>query len=414
MIDDNIFIYNQSQSPTSGNRGISCIALAIVDNSKDAVSHLAINFEDIYENNPHMDVVDCNILESTTALPNIYLEFRLWNQGRVNIQNLCQKLCASVSQAHWDIIMENYLLVNPLCTDRNVGFPQEEAPKIINDGNSITNVTERHRKIILDSTLQQSNMTPRIVNYELKFEKLPQYFYKKSVVEHFSLDKYLMRESVAKEAPVKVDSFEAGDEGVLSNIYSSKLADWLRFGTNLNVPAVRKYKVVLNYQHSLNTAVKELQNLVMQLSQDAVKTFVYDEARKTHIPFNSSRNWNECILIARNFEQWKLSVGKASSTSIGDFINGNTSKHVLKFAPIVINNKFIPRQKILWASINSHEVVIYTYNWSKDTTDKLIEQSSNLGLWLTMRGGLLSSMTSQKLGLFHDQIISRKSPVNKI
>ncbi|GJQ67112.1 hypothetical protein Trydic_g21981 [Trypoxylus dichotomus] len=405
LTDDNIFIYNQSQSPTSGNRGISCIALAIINNSKEAVSHLNVNFEDIYMSNPHADVVECNILDSTDTLPNTYLEFRLWNQGRVNIQNLCQKLCASVSQANWDIIMEYYLLVNPLCVESNENVPYESSSNNL----PLNNAMESQRKIILDSTLQQSNMTPRIINYELKFDRLPPYFYRKTVAEHFSPQKYFTRELIAKDLPVKVDSFETGDEGILSSVYSLKLADWLEFAASLNVPAVKKCKVSLNFQHSLNTTVKELQNLVMQLSQDAVRTFVLDEMRKIHIPFNSSKNSNQCILIARNFEHWKLSVGEDSSISIGEFLNGNALKHILKFVPTVINDKFIPRQKILWASLNCNEIIIYTYNWSKDNMDKLIEQGTNLGLWLTLRGGLLSSMTSQKLGLFHDQVISRKS-----
>lgn len=327
--------------------------------------------------------------------------------------------------------MENYLLVNPLCVENKTDLIYRRFSKEANNlcGN---NPTEQHRKIILDSTLQQSSMTPRIINYELKFDKLPPYFYRKTVAEHFSPQRYLVRDSpISKDIPVKVDSFETGDEGILSNIYSSKLADWLEFAASLNVPAVKKYKIFLNYQNSLNTAVKELQSLVMQLSQDGVKTFVLEEVSKIHVPFNSSRNSNECVLIARNFEHWKLSVGEDTSLSIGEFLFGNVLKHILKFVPALINDKFIPRQKILWASINCNEVfnnrirknhiliffiqsqiVIYTYNWSKDNMDKLIELGTNLGLWLTLRGALLTSMTSQKLGLFHDQVISRKSLVS--
>lgn len=33
--DDNIFIYNQSQNPSSGSRGIACIALAVVYNNNE-------------------------------------------------------------------------------------------------------------------------------------------------------------------------------------------------------------------------------------------------------------------------------------------------------------------------------------------------------------------------------------------
>lgn len=34
MKDDQIFVYNQSHNPSSGSRGIACVSLAVVTNSK--------------------------------------------------------------------------------------------------------------------------------------------------------------------------------------------------------------------------------------------------------------------------------------------------------------------------------------------------------------------------------------------
>lgn len=255
-------------------------------------------------------------------------------------------MSASASHAHWDIIMEYYLLTNPLCIENKAVTTLVSKKNKFNSNTN--NASEQHRKTILDSTLQQSNTAPRIINYELKFDRISAYLYRKTVAEHFSPQKFL--------TPITVDSFETGDEGILSNVYTTKLPDWFEFAVSFNVPAVKKYKINLNYQHSLNTAVKELQSVITQLSQDSVKTFVLDEKKYIHVPFNTTKNSNECILIARNFEHWKLSVGQDASISIGEFLNGNVLKHILKFVPIAVNDKFIPRQKILWASINCHEV----------------------------------------------------------
>jgi hypothetical protein len=47
--------------------------------------------------------------------PVALLEFRIWKQGRVNIESLTQKLKASVRHATWDLLIEFRLLTTPLC-----------------------------------------------------------------------------------------------------------------------------------------------------------------------------------------------------------------------------------------------------------------------------------------------------------
>lgn len=43
------------------------------------------------------------------------------------------------------------------------------------------------------------------------------------------------------------------------------------------------------------------------------------------------------------------------------------------------------------------------YNWSKERSEKLTKQVTNLGLWLSSRSNLHSGIVMQKLGLFHHQ-----------
>lgn len=57
-------------------------------------------------------------------------------------------------------------------------------------------------------------------------------------------------------------------------------------------------------------------------------------------------------------------------------------------------------------------MTFYTYNWSKERVDKLMIQCNNLGMWLDARASLLSSIVSQKQGLFHNQLTVRKTKVN--
>lgn len=43
------------------------------------------------------------------------------------------------------------------------------------------------------------------------------------------------------------------------------------------------------------------------------------------------------------------------------------------------------------------------YNWSKERSEKLIKQTTSLGMWLTSRSTLYSNIIMQKLGIFHHQ-----------
>lgn len=56
-------------------------------------------------------------------------------------------------------------------------------------------------------------------------------------------------------------------------------------------------------------------------------------------------------------------------------------------------------------------MTFYMYNWSKERVDKLIIQCNNMGMWLGARASLLSSVVSQKRGLFHNQLTARRSKV---
>jgi hypothetical protein len=57
------------------------------------------------------------------------------------------------------------------------------------------------------------------------------------------------------------------------------------------------------------------------------------------------------------------------------------------------------------------QIVIYTYNWSKERVENLHQQATQLGHWLSARSSLLTSIVTQKMGLFHNQEIARKQHI---
>ena len=57
--------------------------------------------------------------------------------------------------------------------------------------------------------------------------------------------------------------------------------------------------------------------------------------------------------------------------------------------------------------MSKESIVLHFYNTSRDCVDKLKSLTSGLGDWFTARSSLLSSIVSQKLGLFHNQTFLR-------
>ncbi|XP_069157334.1 KICSTOR complex protein SZT2 isoform X2 [Procambarus clarkii] len=74
---------------------------------------------------------------------------------------------------------------------------------------------------------------------------------------------------------------------------------------------------------------------------------------------------------------------------------------------------FIPRQKLLLATLRGLELVIYTYNWTKEHCDNLHSAMTRLGHWSTARNRLLSTIVLQKMGLYHNQPFMCKSADKK-
>ncbi|RZC33025.1 SZT2-like, partial [Asbolus verrucosus] len=439
-IDDNIFIYNQSQNPSSGSRGIACIALGVVYNTDFKCADITLkSFEEVFETKSFQNMVSSKIMDSdgsfynlpylnsvynlniSEEIPHVYLEFRLWKQGRVNIDNLSIKLREAISQATWDLVMEYLILTAPLCEETNkILIPQ---PTPINIYTSNLNLS---KEVEFNCTIDVTNKDNIKIVGRRKLETL--FLHRKRVrrvnpptakaTRSITFDDYEREKEIyfAKMSNVKpltkLNAFETGDEGILCKNYSKYLPGWLEFGSTIMAPSVKKQKINLTNCHLPGTTIKELLNFI----QDIPKAFraipshpLCEENDEVFVPHDPKTFVEKCVIISRNFDNWKASTAFRGTLDYPDFMSPHALKHTQKFVPTAVNNKFIPRQKILWILVQSDSIVIYTYNWARDNIDKLISNCSKLGQWLSMRSCFLNSVTSQKLGLFHNQAITQKS-----
>lgn len=166
---------------------------------------------------------------------------------------------------------------------------------------------------------------------------------------------------IASVKPVtQLDCYEMGDEGVLCETYSNYLPAWLEFGSTIMAPSVRKQKIHLTNSHLPATTVKELLNFI----QDTPKAFrsipshALTEENEVYVPYDSNSFVQKCVVISRNFDNWKASSDPNAASEGQDFLSPHILKHSQKFVPATVNNRFIPRQKILWILVESDSVFI--------------------------------------------------------
>ncbi|CAH8491790.1 unnamed protein product [Dicrocoelium dendriticum] len=65
-------------------------------------------------------------------------------------------------------------------------------------------------------------------------------------------------------------------------------------------------------------------------------------------------------------------------------------------------NVQVPRQAYCLFTIEDRQVTVYTYNWSREEVERLAHRCTALADWYNNRVKLLSTLSAQKLGLFHN------------
>lgn len=62
LLSDNIYIYNQSQHPSSGSKGIACIALACINRNDDSDKKVVTELAEIFRHRSYQEIVACKKL----------------------------------------------------------------------------------------------------------------------------------------------------------------------------------------------------------------------------------------------------------------------------------------------------------------------------------------------------------------
>lgn len=315
--ESDIFLYNQSYN-SSGSKGIACIALAITNGKGETT---AIPNDDSRDESSFptklLRIEEFESIVSTTVYdhknntkPGVetLIEFRIWKQGRVNLESLILKLSSAVKHGTWDLITEYNLLAIPLTEPIT-------APSLVIEEATTTENGEAQ-------TPMKTPQSPNVVDNNLT-----------------------------------INEYELGEEGKLNEIYHTTLAQWFQFALEMNVPAVKKHEVIIHHRHAISVIIRELQNLIrcqdpetsskvfaLQDRQPFLNRFVVShQAGSTYKSSESIRNRSDrstspedmdqesanfpayvprdfnkdeqttcikCILVARNFYQWKASSSR--------------------------------------------------------------------------------------------------------
>lgn len=341
------------------------------------------------------------------------------------MDNLSQKLCLATSQTTWDVITEYYLLTSSVCEKLpSVPRKQEQKPLELSSKEVVCDVLlNLSTQINVKPSIKQLKeaakvgaeqpkvLVTRISRKRMKYVPLNSKVQRSILFENYKAG---AGSQSAKLRQIPLTPLELGDHGRLTEVAAVTLRKWLEFGATLQVPSVKQNSVLLANRHLLTVPIKELQKMINQLSQDTTKVFRWLPTGY-FVPYTSSHSNTKCIMISRNFELWKAFMTLKDSSELADVASSPNLKHIQKFAPIVTGDgKFVPRQKILWAVVESGSIAILTYNWSKENVDKLIEFGKNIGFWLSVRAGVLNSVIAQKLGLFYNQAATRKTLVSTL
>lgn len=320
-------------------------------------------------------------------LPFIFLEFRIWKQGRVNFDTLNYKLTSAVSQAIWDLVSEHHLLLAPLCYSENNSNDTPEVEKKYPNNQNI------------------STLVPKACS---KYKMPPGSRVKKTVML-IDIDQPLEISANVFPNDDNDSCYERGETGIVHPVYASMLVKWFEFAIEIGVPSIKKSHIQLKNRHPIGICLRELQHVFNSLAPDmTLKAFQFDTSdKRNYIPYDCNKTAVKCLLVARNFEQWKACVSARSDVK-------NDVHKILgsKLWEMEQNRTSTIQQKLLLGTVQSDELVLYMYNWSKERVDKLMIQGNSLGLWMSARSTVLNSIVAQKMGLFQNQAVSRKSLKN--
>ncbi|XP_037802510.1 KICSTOR complex protein SZT2-like isoform X10 [Penaeus monodon] len=499
--EPNIFLFVRPRM--SAAKGIACIAFSIVDGSSNTVQHISCPrpspdaYQEIFSKHDFEALTQTQEYQPSPTKspgPMAMLQFKVWESGRVDLDEIRRYLVDSICHALWDVNTEYRLLTAPIMPTQAPqmhGTPASE-PTTPKKGKKIARPTESHSESQKERapsplTLVQNQPWEQNVSNTLH-----------PVFSGIMIDwlEYAHELAEKGEHAARRELVEKGEHVVRKELVEKGGGEH----------AVRKHTVTITTRHAVPIFITELQKWVSQNSSDTT-TKIFEESVKDGEPpvynlveFNkvpqilksdsgTGYEHNNLIVIGRNNQQWwatlsedrfndyyvstvkgsknsqrypplvfwprgryasggESSFTKLESTASGLSTPGTAPPTVPSSAiptstvasstipisvPVTVpstptslpsaagslwtcettDSLFIPRQKLLLATLFGQELVIYTYNWTKDQCESLHTAMSQLAHWSSARTRLLSSVVLQKIGLFHNQPFIRKAQDKK-
>ncbi|RWS24733.1 protein SZT2-like protein, partial [Leptotrombidium deliense] len=344
--DDDVFLlYRQQASGTSGSKGIACIILSIVDGNDNFVRSISSPPVRV---NTHCDLplvsdfeeeVECKVYNEEeenvkSPGPIAILRFQIWSTGKVDLEQLSNKLKDAVKCAFWDVVTEYRFLMVPLCDwndmEESGSFSAPISPRkerrlgrILREDEKIK-LLHQLEEIQTKESKEFFSSVPDMRGVKSN-NLLPPLPLKQDSSMLFQLNNELNC-PIVEDCKKEVKSHENisttkifGDYLNLVKIYRSSLRKWMDFGTKFGVPSVSIKEYKLMSRRSVVHFVKELFGYITTLSPTVcVKTYqCINEENET---FKEILDLNDCcsnevgvateyIMILRNIELWKAFIG---------------------------------------------------------------------------------------------------------
>ena len=446
ICENDVFLYNDA-NPRGGHKGIGCISVSLVEGREGGrlVRHSTYPKPAVVEGEGYglselEEMTQAELYIGEGAVPAALVQFRIWEQGRVDLERLTGLLQRSIQHALWDAILEYRMLPAPVAERR------EEEMEDNDDNLKHTGQTSK-----LDVKLLQAASVPVSKVVSTTKPLLP--------------DLVIEAAELAETGPsTQTDPWEEGSKGRLHIMFSHAVFCWLQSGVEREVPSVCRHTVTLVAKHSLPLVLKEIEAQIAAVLPD-LTTRVFVQRSKEFVPYpkESKKSGEQFILMARNLEHW--AVGTRSGSVQPQMMKSQAVKATQHFPPLLLpprssdqppppspsiihaphphgsvqisqatpshiepplppspnlplgssglhgmlqtihttNQVFVPRHRLVLARVSKKEITFYLYNLSKECLDRLTRGTSHLGHWFTARSSLMSSIVAQKLGLFHNQ-----------
>ena len=366
-----IFLYNKCVA-SGGRRGLACISMTLVDGHGSAI-HSSSKKSGIKGSGNLRSFIDLHqVNEDSEALTeeDLILQFRIWEQGRVDMEELVDKLQNIVQHSLWEVVTEYVLLPQDIISNSEEESQENEPSERLNE--EFSNFAVEWFDI--GHELKVVSLSKTSVNF---------------VSHHSTLNSMKEVQKNLNINDLKVKTFQKGTS-TPSN-------------TTLYLPCNR---------HGLVPSVAESDTSQIQLEE------VY------LLLGRNFKHWKACLEYSANASNANELAPK-EIRPLQRFqplvVNSepNSRADTPKFSPTESEEKcqneglFIPRQRLLLAFVQRNWIQLYAYNCSRDVNDKLNKQISNLGHWFAARSALSMSLVAQKCGLFHHQPFSRGAEKKK-